>query len=103
MPAAILAIIELVTAAFSRIIASQLGRWVLQALLFFGISFVSNKVTTAAVEPALTAAFAGVGGDILAWMSYCNIDRALTIVLSAYATVAATRWTIKRASKGASS
>lgn len=99
MPAAILALIEVVGAAFSRLMATQLGRWVLQALLFFGISFVSNKIVSGAVTPALQSAFAGIGGTALAWMAYCNVDRAITIVLSAYATVSATRWTIMRTKK----
>lgn len=99
MPLAIVAIIELATAAFSRVVASQVGRWALQALMFFGISFVANKITSGAVTPALQSAFAGVGADVLPWISYLNVDRALTIILSAYATVAATRWTITRTPK----
>ena len=100
MPAVILAIIEIAGAAFSRLMATQLGRWVLQGLLFFGISFVSNKIVSGAVTPALQAAFSGIGGNALAWIAFMNADRALTIVLSAYATVAATRWTIAHTKKG---
>lgn len=99
MPAAILAIIDLAVAAFSRLMASQVGRWALQILLFFGISFAANKITSGAVTPGLQSAFNGTGADVIAWISYLNVDRALTLILSAYGTVAATRWTIKRTPK----
>lgn len=98
MPAAILAIIDVMWAAFSRLVASQAGRWVLQVLLFFGISFVSNKIVSGAVSPALASYFSGIGGTAVAWISYLNVDRALTTILSAYATVSASRWTMKRVS-----
>lgn len=93
------AIIELCTAAFSRLMASQLGRWVVQAMLFLGISFVSTKITSGAVTPALQGAFSGVGGDVLAWIAYLNVDRALTIILSAYAAVASTRFALRKIPK----
>lgn len=100
MPAAILAIIDVLIAAFSRLVASQAGRWVLQILLFFGISFVSNKFVSGVVSPTLVSAFSGMDGGAVAWISFMNIDRALTTVLSAYATIAASKWTIKHVPKG---
>ena len=100
MPAVILAIIEIAGAAFSRLMATQLGRWILQALLFFGISFVSNTIVSGAVTPALQSIFAGMGGDLVAWIAYTTCDRAITIILSADATVSASRWTIMHTKKG---
>lgn len=98
MAGVIIAVIDVLWAAFSRLVATQAGRWILQALLFFGISFVSNKVVSGAVSPALASAFGGIGGKTIEWISFMNVDRALTTVLSAYATVSASRWTIKRTS-----
>lgn len=99
MPAAILAIIDVAWAALSRLFASRAGQWVLQILLFFGIQFVSNKFVAGAIKPALAAAFGGVAADVLAWIGFLNVDTALTIILSAYASSAATNFTIQRIKK----
>lgn len=99
MPAAILAIIDVAWAALSRLIASRAGQWVLQILLFFGIQFVSSKFVAGPIKAGLSAAFGGVTSDVLAWIGFLNVDTALTIILSAYASSAATGFTLQRLKK----
>jgi hypothetical protein len=87
MPAVILEVIDLVIAAFSRVMSTRIGAWIVQMMLFFGIQMASQALLLAPLKAGLSAAFSGMASDVLAWVSYLNIDRALTIILSAYATV----------------
>lgn len=96
MLAWITALIEVVGAAFSRLMATKLGPWLVQAAAFLGIQFVSSHIVSGVVSPTLAQYVGGLGGDAVRWVSFLNVDRALTIVLSAYATVAATRWHFTR-------
>lgn len=96
MGAALVAFGEFLMAAFSRLMASRLGSWIVQACAFLGIQFVANKFTSTVISSELASHFSGIGGDILAWLSFLNVDSAITVILSAYATVAATHWTMTR-------
>ncbi|MGN6482538.1 DUF2523 family protein [Luteibacter sp.] len=97
MPLVVL--LEVVGAFLARLIASRIGQWILTAILFFGINFVSKKVVVENVIPQLQAHMAGLGALTLAWMAYLNIDRGISVILSAYAAGAGTRFVMQRASK----
>ncbi len=77
-------------AGLSRLMGTRLGQWILSALAFLGINFLTQEF---AVDPMLNkikATFAGAPGDIVAWLGFLNVDKYVTLILSAYATAAAT-------------
>ena len=91
MGAIIAGVIEALVAAFSRIMSTRIGAWIVQALLFFGIQIAANKLLVAPIKTGIASAFGGLPAEIIAWLGYLNVDRALTIIISAYATTSATR------------
>jgi hypothetical protein len=96
MGAAIYALIAVCTAAFSRLVATRIGQWAVQLMLFFGVQWVATKFVASPVKSGLAAAFAGMPADVLAWVSFLNVDRALTIILSAYAAASLTHMALQR-------
>jgi hypothetical protein len=94
-----LAALEMILAALSRLVATRAGQWLVQIMLFFGVQMVATHVVMGPVKAGLGAAFGGMPADVLAWMAYLRVDRALTIILSAYAANAGTRFFMQR--KGA--
>jgi len=78
------AIVAWIAAALSSLFASRIGSWIASALLFFGIELATYSF---AVTPAITMIqnqFAGVGGDAIGWCAFFNIDKYITVILSAY-------------------
>ena len=86
-----MAIIGVAGAFLSRLVASRIGMWIVSALLFFGLQMAVNKFVAGPVIDGLRSAFGGMTSDVLGWVSFLNIDRALTILLSAYATASTAR------------
>ncbi|RRU12123.1 DUF2523 family protein [Stenotrophomonas sp. 278] len=73
-------------AGLSRLIQTRLGQWLLAALAFLGLNFVTQEF---AVDPLLNQikqAFSGAPADIVAWLAFLNLDKYVTLVVSAYAT-----------------
>lgn len=99
MPAFLIPIIEVLTAALSRLVASRLGQWLLTGALFLGIQWVSKKVAVDVLIPQIASHVAGMGALTVAWLAYLNVDRAITIILSAYASAAGTRMVMQRVGK----
>lgn len=85
MPALIFAIGSWIVAIFSRVIASRIGSWIISALLFLGLSFGTQTLAVAPLTSLIRTYWASIGSDIVQWLTYCNIDRAITITLSAIA------------------
>jgi hypothetical protein len=84
------------TAAFGWLVRSQIGRWVMIALAALGIEFA---VTEGVVDPLIDyiSATAGAGvGDATAWFGFFNVDRYVTLILSAYAAAAAVGFVAQR-------
>jgi hypothetical protein len=96
MPAFIIAAFEVLGALFSRIVASRIGYWAVQLLLFFGIQIAVNKFVAGPVKSGLSAAFGGVTADVIQWIAYLNVDRAITIIISAYAAVSMGRMFLRK-------
>lgn len=92
-------LLEACGAFLSRLVASRLGQWLLTAALFLGINFVSKKVAVDILVPQIAAHIGGMGALTVAWLAYLNVDRAITIILSAYASAAGTRMVMQRAGK----
>lgn len=99
MPAFLLPLLEVCGAFLSRLVGSRIGQWILTGALFMGIQFVSKKVAVDVLIPQIASHMAGMGALTISWMAYLNIDRFITIVLSAYASAAGTRLVMQRAGK----
>ncbi|SKB73716.1 DUF2523 family protein [Luteibacter sp. 22Crub2.1] len=101
MPPFLLPLIEVVGSALSRLIFSRVGQWVLTGMLFLGIKFTAQKVVTEPLIAAIQQHVSGLGGGIIAWLAYLNVDVAITIVLSAYASASGTKMVLSRIGKTA--
>lgn len=86
MPAFLLALGSMLGPLLSRLMASRLASWIVGALLALGISWGTQTVAVTPILNAIKATASGVTGSALEWLSFLNVDRAVTIVLSAYAT-----------------
>jgi hypothetical protein len=81
----------MLTAAFSRMIQTKAGHWIVALLLALGLGFATHA---AVVTPALDTIREmlvtnnGGGGTLgaaaLQWMGFLNFDKAITMILSAY-------------------
>lgn len=88
MPAIIAALME----GLAWLFKSQLGRWIVSAFLFLGISFgTSHFIITPSLEYVRSlAANAGSGGPLAAtmisWAGVLQFDKAISMILAAVAT-----------------
>lgn len=76
-------------AFLSRVVASRIGYWILAALTFFGLQFVATEFVADPLLAQIQAAFAGAPAEILEWLAFLNVDKYITMILSAYAAAAA--------------
>lgn len=74
---------------------SKIGQWITAALLALGIGIATHQ---GIIEPALDealdyiqAAGSDAGQVAMQWFAFLNMDKAITIVLGAYASRAALR------------
>lgn len=82
-------LLAVIGAFFSRLVASRVGFWVVGALAFLGINFVSHSFVVGPILEAIMDSVADLPASLIAWLRYLNIDRYITAVLSAYASAAA--------------
>lgn len=84
------------TAALGWLVRSQIGRWIAIALAAIGIEFaVSEAVMDPLFDYINANAGAGVGAAT-AWFGFFNVDRYVTLILSAYAAAAAVGFGLQR-------
>jgi steroid 5-alpha reductase family enzyme len=91
-----LLILEGLIAALSRLVGSRIGQWIVQLFLFFGVQLVAQHVLIAPVKGALSAAFGGMPATVIGWIAYIKLDVFLTLIASAYAANAGTRFFMQR-------
>lgn len=78
------AIIAWVLAGLARLFASRVGQWVTSALVFLGLELATSQVLVAPLLGQIQAVAGGLGTGV-AWLGFFNVDRYITIILSAYA------------------
>lgn len=83
------ATIGAIIAALSRLFATRIGTWAVALLAFLGIGLATNEVV---IEPLLDQArsivesnMSSAGSMAIAWVSFLNFDKALTMLFSAVA------------------
>lgn len=78
------AMIAWVLAGLARLFASRIGQWVTSALVFLGLELATSQVVVAPLLAQIQSV-AGAVGTGAVWLGFFNIDRYITIILSAYA------------------
>lgn len=76
------------SAVLGRLVASRLGFWIASALATLGLQLAVQQFAVGPAIDMVQTNFNGVPGDLVAWVSYLNVDKFITIVLSAYAAAA---------------
>ncbi|WP_182267820.1 DUF2523 family protein [Stenotrophomonas maltophilia] len=76
-------------AGLSRLFSTRVGQWILSALAFLGLNFVAQEFAVTPLLDQIKGSINGAPGDILAWVGFLNVDKYVTLILSAYATAAA--------------
>lgn len=79
------AIIAWVLAGLSRLFASRAGQWVTSILVFLGLEMAVREVAVEPIIAQIQTVASGLAGDAVAWLAFFNLDRYITIVISAYA------------------
>lgn len=85
------AILAGLVAAFGRLFASKLGLWVASALAVLGLQFVATEALVEPILQQIQGMAGGIGGQAAQWFGVVNIDKYITIVLSAHTVGAAKR------------
>lgn len=89
-------IIAALISALGWMFKSQIGQWILSAMVALGISFTVSQF---AIDPILTQirnSASGISGEALDWIRVFRIDQYITIILSAYAVSAGKRVLLAR-------
>lgn len=79
------ALVAWIAAAISRIFATRLGMWAASALAFLGLQWATHEFAMGPVISQVQSAMGSVGGEGVAWIAFFNVDRYISIILSAYA------------------
>lgn len=83
-------IAALIAQGIAWVFRSQIGQWLVGGLVFLGLSIATNEL---AVEPAINYLLgqiqSNVPAQIVGWLGVMNIDKYITIILSAYVSAAA--------------
>lgn len=83
------AIIAWVVAGLARIVATRIGMWIVSGLVFLGLELGTQKVVLGPVLTQLQSVSSGLAGDAAGWLAFFNVDRYLSIIISAYGAAAA--------------
>lgn len=73
----------------SRLFGTKAGEWILSALAFLGLYWASSEFLVGPFLDQIKSSFSGAPAVLLQTVAYLRIDQYITIVLSAYATAAA--------------
>lgn len=80
-------IVGVILAALSRLIMSRAGTWIAGVLLTLGLSIGAYTGTQllleSRLEDVLNIAEANTVGDFAVWLAFFNVDKAITMIVSA--------------------
>jgi len=85
MPAFILALLPLFFSAVRLFMMANMIAFVLRLAVGLGLSFFVIEPIADDLLNLLLMKIDGLPGDVAAWIGYLNIDRYLSLVISAYA------------------
>lgn len=76
------------SSVLGRLVSTRLGFWIAAALGTLGLQLAVQQVAVGPAIDMVQTNFSGMPSDLVAWVSYLNVDKFVTIVLSAYAAAA---------------
>jgi len=80
-------VVALAVNSFRVVVGTNIGRWAVAVMAYVGISFaVHNVATTGAL--ALVQQFFPSSGPAADWLAFFNVDKAISMIIGAYSTVA---------------
>jgi len=97
------AIIAWVGAAIAWVFSKKLGQWIVGAMVFLGLQFAVNTYAVGPLLDQIKSIANGAGGDALGWIAFFNLDKYISIILSAYATAATSGVVLRKLTGGGSS
>lgn len=80
-----LPLVGVLAGTFGRMIASRVGTWVVAALLWFGLSIGTTQLVVEPMIAWIEGLMGQLPGDAAQWVSFFNLDLAVSMILSAYA------------------
>jgi len=84
MPAFLAPLIAAVMAAFSRLVSTRVGIWVATALGALGLSLATHEIAMGPIMNMVRSSASGIPADLAQWLGVLQVDRYITIVLSAF-------------------
>lgn len=77
-----------IMAWLGRVLLTAAGEWLVRMVVGAGLAFATNEVVTSTILPTIRAEisqrFAGAG-ELVGYIGWFGIDKAVTIILSAWA------------------
>jgi len=92
MPALLAALASAIVSLFIK----YLGPMLLQAAVFFGVTFVTQKYVTTNFVTFIEGALSGAPAMAISALAAVQFDKAVTIILGAYVTAGASRLALRR-------
>jgi len=84
MPAFLAPLIAAAMAAFSRLVSTRAGMWVATALGALGLSLATHEIAMGPIMNMVRSSASGIPADLAQWLGVLQVDRYITIVLSAF-------------------
>lgn len=86
-PLVLAPIVAMILAWISRIMMIKAGIWVIGALAYIGLYFGTQSfVVDPLIDQVRAIAEGSTTGAMAEWVAFLNVDRAITMILSAYVT-----------------
>ncbi|MBB6183286.1 DUF2523 family protein [Oleiagrimonas soli] len=82
-------------ALLGKMMSTKLGRWIAGALVWLGVGFATQTAFHYALTDWVADGWAGIPADLAAWLSYLNVDAAVSLILSGYVA----GWAVKNGSR----
>lgn len=84
MPAFLAPLVAAVMAAFSRLVSTRFGMWIATALGALGLSLATHEIAMGPIMNMVRSSASGIPADLAQWLGVLQVDRYITIVLSAF-------------------
>lgn len=84
MPAFLAPLIAAAMAALSRLVSTRAGMWIATALGALGLSLATHEIAMGPIMNMVRSSASGIPADLAQWLGVLQVDRYITIVLSAF-------------------
>lgn len=86
MPVLVVWLVEALLTALAWLFRTQAGRFVTELLVWLGIGLAVNHVVVGPALEYVRTQIGNVDGNIAAWLGIANVDKGISMILSAIAT-----------------